>query len=106
MKLKDLLTTETWNKFGDMDVTNDVSDDLACAWCGETLTEEGRKKFEKALELEAEIAPVWGSPGIVILVDKCGDHWEREWTRAARMFADMAGYCTEEEYDAWFKEEI
>lgn len=106
MKLKDLLTPEIWNEYGDMDVANDVSDDLACAWCGETLTEEGKKKFEKALELDAMIGEVWGCPGIVILVDQYDDHWEREWTRAARMFADMAGYCTEEEYDAWFKEEI
>lgn len=104
MKLKELLTQETWDIWGDMDVANDVTDDLAPCWCGELLTEEGEKKFAKALELEAEIRPVWGTPGIVLLIDQFDNNWEREWVRARRMFADMAGYCTEEEYNAWFKE--
>lgn len=102
MKVRDILTQETWDIWGDMDVANDVTDDLAPCWCGELLTEEGEKKFAKALELEAEIRPVWGTPGIVLKIDQYPD-WEKKWNRAQRMFTAMAGYCTEEEWNKWFK---
>ena len=105
MKLKDLLTKETHDKWGDMDVANDVTDELWPAWCGETLTEVGAKDFAPVLELEAEIAPVWGYPGIVLLIDKDAN-WEEEWDEAGNLFNAIAGYCDEDQYELWFKEDL
>lgn len=102
MKLKDLLTAETWNEYGDMDVANDVTDELWPAWCGETLTDEGRERFKEALELEAIIRPVWGYQGIYLLLDDDPD-WEKHWNMAGELFESMCGYCTEEEWNRWFQ---
>ena len=106
MKLKDILTTEVWNKYGDMDVVNDVIDDYFPAWCGNTLTAEGLEHYKEALELEADI---WGDETyaqIHVRVDSPDEKtWKRNYRMARDLFSDMCGYCTEEEYNRWFKED-
>lgn len=101
MKLKDILTTETWNKYGDMDVTNDCIDDMACAWCGTTLTREGEEHFAEALNLEAEIRPVWGYDGISVKINHL-EKYGRAWRKTKELFDAMAGYCSESNYAKWF----
>ena len=104
MKLYELLTKETWEKFGDMDVSNDCIDELAPAWCGTTLTEEGKKQFASVLNLEAEIRPVWGYDGISVNIDHL-PNYEEVWEEVLDLFNSMAGYINEEEHNEWFKEE-
>lgn len=104
MKLKELLTEATYNEWGDMDVSNDCIDDCACAWCGQTLTDEGERHFADALSLDAEIGMVWGSPGIVVEIDHLPNYGEA-WDKVVDLFSSAAGYCSEEDYDKWFKEE-
>lgn len=101
MKLGELLTQEIYDKYGDMDISNDCIDDMACAWCGNLLTPAGRDKFKVALELEAEIAPVWGYDGIEVKIDHL-KHYGKAWRQVKELFSAMCGYCTEEEYDEWF----
>ena len=103
MKLKDILTTETWDKFGDMDVYNDVTDSEYPAWCGTIFTKEGREHFAEALELEADIRVVWGYPSIVVLTD--GENWKHNNALVRDLFDDMGGFCTEEEYERWFTDD-
>lgn len=100
MKLKDILTTEIWNEFGDMDVYNDVTDSVYPAWCGNLFTEEGREHFAEALELEAEATTVWDCGAIIVHTD--GDNWKHNNALVCELFTDMAGYCTKEEYERWF----
>ena len=100
MKLKDILTTETWNEFGDMDVYNDVTDSVYPAWCGNLFTEEGREHFAEVLELEAETTTVWDCAAIIVHTD--GENWKHNNALVRELFVDMAGYCTEEEYERWF----
>lgn len=100
MKLKDILTTETWNEFDDMDVYNDVTDSVYPAWCGNTFTEEGREYFKEALELEADIRTIWDCPSILVHTD--GENWKHNNALVRDLFDAMAGYCTDEEYERWF----
>jgi hypothetical protein len=102
MKLKDILTKETYERWGDMDVANDVTDDLAPCWCGTLLTEYGKSVYKDVLELEAEIRPVWGVTGISVNVDHLGDKWEKAWNKADALFTAMAGYIDEDEYNKRF----
>lgn len=105
MKLKDLLTLSTYNAIGDMDVSNDCIDECAHAWCGNTLTEEGERQFAAALDLDAELGRVWGEPGIVVKIDHL-DNYEEAWDWVQDLFSCMAGYCSEEDYDKWFDDNV
>lgn len=100
MKLRDILTKETWNKYGDMDVANDCIDEMAPAWCGTLLTKEGKEVFADVLDLDAEIEDDY----IVVKVDHLEDY-EKAWLKACRFFDYMAGYCLEEDYETWFTHE-
>ena len=108
MKLRDILTKETWEKYGDLDICNDVTEDMGHAWCGTLLTDEGRKHFKEALDVEAGIEWYAGYEEYVIelKLDQYGDSWSRKGRKAYRLFADMCGYCTEEEYDTWFDDGV
>lgn len=104
MTLREILTTETYSKFGDMDVTNDVIDSMFPAWCGQICTEEGEKEFGEILSCPAHIdeGTLYGAPYGVIVVKVDGPNWKRLYNKAEALFDAMCGYCTEEEYDRWF----
>ena len=104
MKLKDILTKETYYKFGDMDVVDDVIDDFYPAWCGNVFTEEGKAHFAKALEIDAEIRPIWGMVGIMCKID--GPDWKEKRKLLMELFDSLCGYCSCEEYDRWFCDEV
>lgn len=101
MTLKDILTLENHDKYGDMDVYNDVTDDYACAWCGTICTTYGEGVYHEALDIPAEIRDDnWlgnGRKCIVVLADQFED-WEDTWDEASALFTDMAGYIAEEDY--------
>ena len=107
MKLKDILTKEVWNKYGDMDVTNDVVDEFFPAWCGNVLTEEGKEEWADALELEAEIVPVHKDYAFIhIKIDDPDEKvWKANRREAKGLFESLCGYCSEEEYNRWFTDE-
>lgn len=106
MKLKDILTSKTWNQYGDMDVINDVVDEFHPAWCGQYCTEEGEKVFKEALELEAEIwnagTQKYPEYRIMVHIDGPEGVWQKRRRIVSKLFSDMCGYCTCEEYDKWF----
>ena len=112
LKLRDILTQDMYEKYGDMDVYSDCIDEGAPAWCGNFLTEEGKKHYAKVLELDAEIqteyhdgATPWYS--IVVKTNHLPSPTdERMWDKAQGLFGDMAGYCSEEEYDKYFTLEV
>ena len=101
MTLKDILTLENWEQYGDMDVYNDVTDDYACAWCGTICTTYGEGVYQSTLDIPAEIRDDnWlggGHKCIVVLVDQF-EGWEDKWDEASALFSDMAGYIAEEDY--------
>ena len=100
MTLKELLTPDTWNVYGDMDVINDTTDSVFPAWCGTGFTPEGEKEFSAVLALDAEIVDHW--MGTVLCVNFGDAYGSGIYKAAKRMFWAMAGYCSEEEYNRWF----
>lgn len=111
MTLRDLFTdNRIWNDFGDMDVVNDCIDDKANAWCGEHLTKEGIKHFDSVIDtgdylLDTEIRIVYRNGAVYIeaQIDHCPDYDER-WDAIKYLFDCASGYCSCEDYDAWFVE--
>lgn len=99
--LKDILTKDTYNKFGDLDVYSDCIDDCADCWCGTLLTERGERLYEDTLRLPAEVRVCFGSPAIMVYTDHLATY-ARSWIVAKKFFGDLAGYCSEEEWDLNF----
>ena len=103
--VESMFTKEFHLKYGDVDIINDVTDEWAPAFCGLLLTDEGRRHFEKALSLGLNMIKT-DYLYAEILVD---DHvpgsrkWEENWEAARELFEAAAGYCTCEEWDAWFE---
>ena len=99
--LKDMFTRpEIYEKTGDVDVCDDVFDDYFCAWCGTQLTEAGLEQFKDLLYLTVEV-----DRDVAIVKIDDDPKWETLHRRLRKLFNSAAGYCSEEEYDKWFKEE-
>lgn len=106
MKLRDILTKETYDKYGiDMDVYSDCIDEAAACWCGTLLTDLGKEAFDDVLDLPATITveTINGIEDGYITVctghlKKCGTYWNK----AKELFDSMAGYCSDTLWDAWF----
>lgn len=104
MTVKDLLEQEI-----SCDVYDNVCEELAMAYEGEVyLTDLGKKVFADVLDYEVKL--VEGQHGIInaiIDIDRNGeDGWQERLAKAKGLFESMAGYCTEEEWDAWFTAEV
>lgn len=87
----------------DRDIEVDNHDSIV--YCGEELTEEGRRHFAKALVLpmyqteDGDICPC------VISEDEADydeDNEDSALNLAWEMLCSMAGYCSCEDYDRWF----
>ena len=103
MKLKDILTAEMYDRYGDMDVYSDCIDDIAPCWCGTLLTEYGKEYYAEALEVEADIDEESNFIGWCILTyTDCEEDCEKKWYKVTELFNDMAGCCSEEHYDKCF----
>ena len=98
MKLKDLFDFINANE-EDIDVYVDGIDGIAvCAPV--SLTEEGKKHFADALELEVKNYTVMGD-------DKDYDDLENEEGKlvlAWDLLTGLAGYCSYNDYNKWFEE--
>ena len=95
----------------DIDVYDDVCEDLAIAFIGPMeLTKVGEKEFAEVLDYGFEhcAANKYGDDAEYILI-QCDDPDEKVWKQrvrnARRFFYAAAGYCREEEYKRWFKED-
>ncbi len=86
----------------DIDVCDDVCEELYIAFCGPMeLTESGEKQFGEALDYELEIT---GDVAIVKIDDDNDDVWGARLEKAKELFYSLAGYCSSDDYDKWFKE--
>lgn len=98
MKLKDLFDFINANE-EDIDVYVDFIDGIAV--CPPVvLTEEGKKHFADALELEVKNYTVIGD-------DKDYQDLENKKGRlmlAWKLLTSLAGYCSCSDYDKWFEE--
>lgn len=97
MKIREFLTRDV-----DIDVYDDYDEELGIAFCGPMfLTEEGKKEFGDLLDKEIEI--FWSENYSHALVHAENDREVRKW---CELFESLAGYCAEDDYEKWFREEI
>lgn len=82
---------------GDIDVCDDYDERTWIAYCGQRLTDEGRDEFSVALD-----CPCWFNASNNTLIIECENG--RQAQEVKELFYSMAGYCTELQYDTWFKE--
>lgn len=89
--INDLLKYE-----GDIDVCDDYDESCYIAFCGPLeLTEDGAKEFTDVLPRECEFYP----DVVVLHADN-----DKEVERLRDFFYSAAGYCSEKDYEKWFKE--
>lgn len=104
MTVNDLIKQEI-----DIDVYDDVCEELAIAFCGPLeLTEAGKEKFREVLEYEIKLhnGPNYSCPIAIVHIDDPDDAvWKIRLKKAMQFFYAAAGYCEEEDYSKWFKEE-
>lgn len=104
MKIRDMFTASFYEKYGDVDIYNDVTDDMASAFCGMELTAEGREHFKIVLGVPVEIVSNRYGHDVICKIDDMGDAWEMDWREIAKLFDAAAGYCGVDDYETWFKE--
>lgn len=106
--IKDLLSLEI-----SIDVVDDVTDDLCIAFDGPiTLTEDGKKHFSAVLDLPVIVPKISKDDGThtvflngdtaCVLIDDRED-WERLEHKCIELFEAMAGYCSESNWNKWFR---
>lgn len=104
MTVRDLLSMSI-----DIDVCDDYDESCYIAYVGEgyyPLTDEGEKKFARALDVEVEMHDD------IVILKTCGDNvWDEDEesglsakrTRACKnLFYSIAGYCLDSDYNKWF----
>jgi hypothetical protein len=96
MTVKDLINNYTGD---DIDVCDDYDERCNIAFCtGYKLTEEGEKRFSKALDLEVELVDEYG--GYVVGIIHCENG--KEATAAKELFYGLSGYISDEAFDKYF----
>lgn len=82
----------------DIDVYDDMTEELGiCAVCPIKLTAAGKKEFAEVLSMN--IGLYESEYTAIIHVED-----EAELKRAKKFFYSAAGYCSEANYDKWFRE--
>lgn len=99
MTILDMFTAEFNEKYGDVDIYNDVTDEWAPAFCGLGLTEEGKARFADVLGVKIHLA---NNGTVECELDALGDEWEGSWNEIVLLFEAAAGYVDEETYNKWF----
>lgn len=83
----------------DFDVYDDYTEELGIAWCEVGLTDDGMKEFSDVLEYEAEmLTEGWLGTRMIVHINS-----NKMLKKAKRFFESAAGYCSEEEWERWFK---
>ena len=96
MTVKDLISQEI-----DIDVYDDVCEELGIAFCGPMeLTKAGAEEFSDVLEYGIEL----NNYCAVVHVDDAEGVWQKKLKRAKKFFHSAAGYCSEDDYNRWFKQ--
>jgi hypothetical protein len=106
MKIRDMFTKGFNEKYGDVDIINDVTDEYSYAFCGDIeLTEQGKDKYMDILDDEIQLLKMFSDYGYVACaqVDKYGTEWLRHWNRIDELFREAAGYIPQEKYDMYFE---
>lgn len=103
MKVRHLLEMEI-----SVDVYDNVCEELAIAFEGPMeLTEAGLEKFGEVLEYDVTFSNGGNFINAIVDVDDDDeDEFERKLAKAKELFEGMAGWCTVDEWDEWFKEEV
>ena len=98
MKIRELLSQEI-----DIDVYDNVCDDIGIAFCGPMeVTPEGEKEWADVLDYDFKLSNYCGNTVALVNVDF--PDWEHRIDRAKQFFWSIAGYCSCDDYDRWFKE--
>ena len=88
----------------DIDVADDIDESLYIGFCGPVeLTEAGKAEFGRVLDVDVEI--VDHDHAIVHVDDSDEGTWKSRLLVARRLFQAAAGYCSESDFDKWFKED-
>lgn len=97
MKVREFITRED-----DIDVYDNVCEELGIAFCGPLkLRAEGKKKFTEVLEYDIDVQEKY----CTAIIDVDGDKWKEKLRKAKEFFYAAAGYCADEDYQKWFREE-
>lgn len=112
MKIKDMFEPGFWEKYGDVDVSNDTFDDMAPAFCGGLrLTDASREDFKDALDVEIVVVEQFRVGEYPYRYIECllenrvpDDKQDDVWDKIKMLFEYAAGYCTEDEYSRYFEE--
>ena len=102
MKVRELLKMDI-----DIDVYDNVTEELAVAFCGPMeLTEAGIRRFGEVLDYYAELTNKGSYIYAIVAVDDPEDEdgWERKLELAKGLFEGMAGLCSATDYELWFKD--
>lgn len=102
MKVRELLKMDI-----DIDVYDNVTEELAVAFCGPMeLTEAGIRRFGEVLDYWVELTNKGGYIYAIVAVDDPDDEdgWERKLELAKELFEGMAGLCSATDYELWFKD--
>lgn len=84
----------------DVDVEDDYATDFCIAFCPPTcLTDEGEKKFADILDLSTDIYPQYSSAVVRI---NGRDDCDKLHNYLEDFFYDLAGYCSDEDWNKWF----
>lgn len=84
-----------------VDVYDNVCEELGIAFDGPAkLTAEGKREFADVLEYEIDVDEYYGTA----VVDIDGPDWKSKLKQAKRFFYGFAGYCSDEDWNRWFKE--
>lgn len=101
MKVKDLIAIKI-----DVDVYDDVCEELGIAYCGSLMdvTDAGKAEFAEVMEYEVTLQNGTYAPVAIVHIDDPDDNvWESRLSKAEAFFEAAAGYCSEEQYERWFK---
>lgn len=91
----------------DIDVYNNVTDEIGVCYCPPMeFTEEGEREFRWTLDnvsLSVNESEQWAE----VICDDDEEHykWQYKKRKAFDLLWAMAGYCNENDYNKWFKEE-
>lgn len=91
----------------DIDVYDNVCEELGIAFCGPMeLTEQGLEKFKEVLNYKITIYrdPYSGDCAVLDIDSDDEKTWKKKLKKASEFFYSLAGYCSEENYEKWFKE--
>ena len=84
----------------DIDVLDDICEELYIAFVGPLdLTDEGEMYFADVLGMEIEVR----DDIAVVHINK--NHWRERLSKAKEFFEAAAGYCANDDYEKWFKDE-